>query len=80
MRIKEFNYQKKDGTVKLYTVLALEETAKDIFAIDLKDITIEEMAELERHITAIKTFADKYKKTNFRKFLKESVVVGGKEQ
>ena len=74
MEIKEFNYEKKDGTVKPYSALILNETEKDMYAIVLDTVSEADKQLVADALADIHAVVERNKKTSFRKFLKESVV------
>lgn len=74
MKIKEFNYEKKDGTVKSYSALILDETEKDMYALVLDTVSESDRQLVEDALADISSVIDRNKKTSFRKFFKESVV------
>lgn len=77
MRLTEFSYKKKDGTIERYSVLAFPDSkvdesddppVKDIQGIKLNDLPVDDVSKLKNAFVVIQDFVGKYFKGNYRVF------------
>lgn len=72
MKIKDFNYKKKNGEVNDYSLLVLNETDTHISGVDFKKLNEEETI-------ALKSIQEEYEKKlvpymkSYRNFIKENI-------
>lgn len=73
MNLREFNYQKEDGSRKVYTVLKVKEDSASIEGLSMRDLTEEDKAKV---IAIYEEFEAKLKPymKNWRKFLKVRMI------
>lgn len=75
MKIKEFNYKKKNGEVNDYSLLILNETNTHISGIDLNKLKEDEVLELKKIQEEYENKLAAYMKS-YRSFIKESIQEG----
>jgi hypothetical protein len=75
MKVKEFNYIKKDGKKNNYKIMILNEDVKHINGIDFNKLKIEEIKMIESIQNEYEQKLKPYMKA-YRSFIKENIING----